>query len=101
MLQVAVLFTSIVSSKIADNDWHKLETLLRSKGVGFHGVDGSLPDRKAGREALWAVSGRSWAHVGRLEPLWGVMLVVLGRLWLKNGPGPTLLIRAEMDGLPV
>jgi hypothetical protein len=25
--------------------------------VGFHGVDGSLPERKAAREALWAVSG--------------------------------------------
>ena len=27
------------------------------KGIGFHGVDGSLPARKAAREALWAVSG--------------------------------------------
>ena len=54
-----MLFTSISGgeSKIHDDDWNKLEVLFKQKKVGFHGVDGSLPERKAAREALWGVSG--------------------------------------------
>ena len=57
--ECVVLFTSISGgeSKIHDDDWNKLEVLFKQKKVGFHGVDGSLPERKAAREALWGVSG--------------------------------------------
>ena len=59
-----VLFTSIASNKLFDAHWYKLEPVLKSKQVGYSGVDGARPDRKKAREALWALSGeRSYPQV--------------------------------------